>query len=111
MFEGFGIPVGLLSALCFVESSHRSIDVLDTNGRVSHGICQVQEGAARQVGIKETSLIRTKKGNIRAAALYLSYGRERCGTWIGALHQYNTGKCGKTIGPYVRKVLERWSQQ
>lgn len=110
MFEGFGIPIGLLSSLCFIESSHRDINVLDTNGRVSNGICQVQEPAARQVGIDPRTLS-SRKGNIRAAALYLSYGRTRCGTWVGALNHYNSGRCRKTISPYVRKVLERWSTQ
>ncbi len=109
MFEGLGIPVGLLSALCFVESSHRDITIVDTNGRVSHGICQVQAPAAKQVGLHPSTLLH-REGVIRAAQSYLSYGYRRCGTWMSAVGFYNSGRCGRTTSPYVRKVLTEWAK-
>lgn len=103
----YGLPPGLLSKVCFVESSHRpNMIVQDTNGRKSIGICQIQLRTARQMGFRgdEKDLL-DPTINIIFAGAYLSHQFGRYGDQVKAIKAYNAG-FAKTSKPnhYYRKV-------
>lgn len=128
--EAFEIPPGTLHAMCFVESGHKRIDIQDTNGKKSYGVCQVQLETARFVFSKVSLQARCSAGssylgvfqlpaprgrdlsrnswiNAMYAAAYLRYQYDRYGSWEKALGAYNQGhwKPHRQNRKYVNKVL------
>lgn len=118
--QTFNLPPGLLSALCFAESSHRvHITHHDDGGSDSLGICQIKLSTAKGLGFEGTreNLMRPKT-NIHYAAKYLSKQFKK---YHGALYKsiasYNSG----TYRPnelglpknakYVNNVLRAWKEQ
>lgn len=111
------LPVGLLSALCFTESSHR-VNVIhhdDGNGD-SLGVCQIKLNTAKMLGFKGTSgQLMDPKTNIHYAALYLKKQMVRYqGDSPRAVAAYSAGRFNQ--GPvfalnqnYVDKVFDAWS--
>lgn len=113
----FHLPPGLLSALCFAESSHRvHITHHDDGGSDSLGICQIKLETAQDLGFTGTreSLMQPKT-NIHYAAKYLSKQFHR---YHGALYKsvaaYNSGSYrANELGlpknsKYVNNVLVAW---
>jgi soluble lytic murein transglycosylase-like protein len=103
----YGLPNGLLSDLCYVESTHRPhVIVMDTNGYESIGLCQVQYRTAQWLGFKgkKEELLKPDV-NAQWAAAYLAYQYKRYGNWVMAIKAYNAGSA-KTQKPnsYFRKV-------
>lgn len=95
------VPAKLLSAICWVETRHnfKAIKVND-GGSPSFGICQVKKKTARFVGVDNISSVR---GNIKAAARYLSFQKKRYGHWDKAVVAYNRGHYKKPTS-YLIKV-------
>lgn len=102
-----GLPSGLLSSVCYVESRYnvRAIHH-DDGGNDSLGVCQVQLPTARSLGFKgtEAQLMRPAT-NIAYAGKILSYHLARCATVQDALMAYNSGRCGIGSRRYAVKVL------
>src|SRR5882724_7811726 len=68
-----GLPIGLLSALCFIESTHH-VEAFNANdkGSPSHGVCQVKFGTARAMGFTGTmDQLQDPTTNVRYASKYL----------------------------------------
>ena len=108
----YGIPEGLLSAMCYTESNHRNV-VRHFDGGTGHsrGVCQVKKIVARQVGMDKANLMNPRE-NIEIAAKYLVYQKNRYGTWHQGIVSYNRGKSsGRTkTNIYFRKVMLNWSE-
>lgn len=111
--QTMGLPPGLLSALCFVESRHnvQAINFNDGNGN-SVGACQIKLESARFVGYHgtEKELINPEV-NILWAGRYFSYQFNRYhGDVVSSLSAYNAGTARVTNRDYVRKVLNAWAE-
>ena len=113
--QTFNLPVGLMPAVCFVETHHdvRAINLYD-HGSPSLGICQIKYTTARSLGYKGTPelLWHNPKVNIYWASKYLSrllsrYGGDR----YKAVSAYNLGhfqprQDGTAVNyKYVEKVM------
>lgn len=117
----FNLPPGLLSAVCWVESSHRPAAYhADDNGSPSMGLCQIKEKTARWMGYKGAvkELRNNPITNAYYAAKYISYQRTRFhGNISCAISAYNQGNCktradGKVKNYYyVQKVTKAWREQ
>lgn len=114
----FNLPPGLLSAVCFVESSHRSHVVRSNDGGSdSIGICQVKFSTAQLMGFEGTvEQLKQPKINAHYAAAYLRKQIDRYnGDIVKGVASYNSGtlKADKNNLPvnlaYVRKVLSVWT--
>lgn len=108
-----GISAPLLSALCWVESSHRSVIRILDGSSPSIGVCQVKLRTARSVGFTGTAKELLKPEiNIFIAAKYLHYQLERYNqNWKMAVTAYNRGKFkGRLNNHYVIQVLLAMSE-
>lgn len=115
------LPKGLLSALCFVESSHRPAAVnQDDRGSASIGLCQIKLETARLVGFKGTAkqLQTDPKVNAMYAAKYLKKQLNRySGDVRKAVAAYNAGtyfprRDGLAMNQsYVNKVFKAWAEK
>jgi len=107
----FELPENLLSALCFVESSHRvsAIHKDDGDGN-SVGVCQVKLSTAKWLGFKGTEKqLMNPKTNIYYAAKYLASQRKRYKSITKAIIAYNRGNAkGLTSTKYSDKVIKYW---
>src|SRR4051812_14031958 len=77
--QTFSLPVGLLSGLCFVESSHKPAAVhKDDGGQDSVGLCQMHMSTAKLMGYKgsEKGLL-DPSINAYYAAKYLKHQIDR----------------------------------
>ena len=120
MTQHFDLPKGLLSALCFVESSHdiKAIHI-DDGEHNSVGVCQVQLPTAKTMGFKGTEVqLQNPKTNIFYAAKYLHMQLNRYdGDIVKAISAYNSGtyrltRNGKLINQhYVDKVFNAWEER
>jgi len=103
-----GVDGDLLSAVCFVESTHnpKAVHINDGHGD-SVGLCQVKEKTARWLGLKKQTLWNPYV-NARYAAKYLRYQLERYQDEDRALAAYNAGHCPRPgfNQKYVNKVRE-----
>lgn len=118
--QSLQIPDGLLSAVCFTESSHR-VTVIRHNdgGSKSIGVCQIKLTTAQLVGYAgdEKSLLNPTV-NVYYAGKYLKkqLGRYR-GDIPKAVAAYNAGKFkegdyGQPINQnYVDKVFAAWAER
>lgn len=116
------LPPGLLSALCFVESSHKITAVNPDDGKsASLGVCQIKLQTARLMGFRGTEeQLMHPKYNIKYAAKYLGYQMRRYDNDINkAIAAYNAGSFkeskkikGRAVNnQYVNKVLTSWIKQ
>lgn len=102
----------LLSAICWVESSHRPYVINMYDGHsASHGYCQIKESTARGLGFKgKASDLLKKEVNMYWAGKYLRYQLHRYDNdFIKAISAYNAGSVrgDRIINPgYVVKVLQ-----
>jgi soluble lytic murein transglycosylase-like protein len=114
-----GLPVGLLAALCSVESTHNpnAINPAD-GGRSSFGLCQIKYATAQEVmpDIKPSQLFQAQS-NAMAAALYLKKKLDKYKNIDRAIAAYNAGSVkldasGKIYNrAYIKKVKRAWIKQ
>lgn len=115
-----GIPPGLLSAVCYVESGHRphAINRKDGIGD-SLGLCQIKHTTAKIVGFKGTreTLWKNPKINVYYSGRYLKKQIIRYkGDIRKAVAAYNMGTykedaTGKAYNHlYVEKVFKAWAE-
>src|ERR1700722_1882475 len=89
-----GLPPGLLSGLCYVESRHNPDAMhFDDRGHTSVGVCQIQLETARTLGFRGTEKqLRVPTINITYSSLYL---RKQLARYHGSIPQavaaYNSG--------------------
>lgn len=113
----FNLPQGLLSSVCFVESSHNvgAIHYNDGKGN-SVGVCQLKLATAKLLGFKgNEQQLKNYKVNVFYAGKYLKKQLDRYnGNADMAVAAYNAGKCRinkkgliKNI-KYVNKVRKVW---
>jgi soluble lytic murein transglycosylase-like protein len=113
----FSLPVGLQSAICYVESKHnlKAFHAHDGNGN-SVGACQIKLNTARQMGFKGTEKeLFLPKNNVHYSAKYLKSKLDLYHRDIRkAVAAYNAGtwrknELGKTKNDrYVRAVFKAW---
>jgi soluble lytic murein transglycosylase-like protein len=108
----YGLPAGLLSSLCYVESGHRveAVHKHDGNGN-SVGVCQIKLKTARTLGFKGTEKqLMDPKINIQYAGKYLNHQIKRYhGSTVKAVIAYNQGHAGSlTTTHYSVKVIKQW---
>lgn len=117
--QSFNLPTGLLSSLCFVESSHNVKAIHhDDGGSNSVGICELKLSTARLLGFKGTERqLMIPKDNIKYAAKYLKKQLKRYhGNISKAVAAYNAGTYRRNCfgypknKKYVTKVFMAWSQ-
>ena len=110
----FGLPEGLLSALCYVESNHNPAAIHhDDGGGDSLGICQVKYKTAKWLGFKGTpeQLLRPEI-NIKYAAAYLKYQHKRYDNSLQkAVVAYNKGHADDVTSTYSKKVFKQWRKK
>lgn len=109
----FGLPQGLLSSLCFVESSHKieAVHYAD-GGSNSVGVCQIKLSTAQWLGFKGTEKQLMKpENNIYYAAKYLAHQNKRYNNIEKAVIAYNQGSA-KTANrtSYSKKVMNKWKE-
>ena len=118
--QTYNLPPGLLSALCFVESSHNvAALVMDDNGTPSVGVCQVKLATARTLGFKGTETqLRNPKVNVRLAGKYLAKQIRRYDyNLYKGVAAYNSGTWRMSTTGYARnshyvvKVLNSWAER
>jgi hypothetical protein len=105
------LPDGLLSSVCYVESTHRNVVNTHDGHSPSLGVCQVKLATARQMGFKGTEKqLLLPVYNIHYAGLYLRHQIQRYhGSLKRAVIAYNQGSTNKlTSTAYQRKVFEYW---
>lgn len=108
----FGLPPGLLSSLCYVESGHNisAIHHDDGSRRDSLGVCQIQLRTARTVGFKGTTKeLMDPKVNIIVAAAILKTQINRYNSVKRGVIAYNIGNAKNlTTTKYQVKVYKQW---
>lgn len=115
-----GLPPGLLSALCFVESSHRVSAInIDDRGSPSLGVCQIKYETAKMLGYKGDAkgLQNDPTRNVHYASKYLAKQVKRYGgDYRKAVAAFNAGKYNEAPDgqpmnrKYVGKVFKAWSE-
>lgn len=119
MTQNFNLPVGLLSAVCYVESGHNPSAMHKDDGKGnSVGICQIKLNTARTLGFKGTeNQLKLPEINIFYSAKYLSKQLTRYrGVIYKAISAYNAGafrynERGEISNKrYVFKVLRSWEK-
>ena len=110
----FGLPAGLLSSLCYVESKHNTEAVHYFDGDAnSYGVCQIKLATAQYLGFEgdEEELMQPRV-NIYYAAAYLSRQRVRYkGSIEKAIIAYNIGHAGSlTRTSYSDRVIKQWRE-
>lgn len=110
--------MGLVSAVCYVESGHRlSVINHDDGGSDSIGVCQMKLTTARLLGYRGSARgLLNPKTNIHYSAKYLRHHMDRYGDSYKAVSAYNAGSFrlnakGRPINRrYVAKVFKAWSE-
>lgn len=117
--QTLSLPPGLLSAVCYVESGHRTTAMNQSDGgSPSVGLCQIKAATARGMGYRGTDMVLAKPGvNAYWAGKYLRYQLDRYnGDVLKALSAYNAGTHrvnakGEIMNrKYVAKVVNAWSE-
>ncbi len=107
----YGLPNGLLSSLCWIESTHK-INAIhhDDGGASSLGVCQIKLETAKELGFKGTEQqLMNPKMNIKYAAKYLAFQIKRYKSVNKAVIAYNRGNArGLMTSKYQRKVFKKW---
>lgn len=113
--HNYNLPPQLLSALCYVESTHKiNAYHMDDGNSPSLGICQVKLGTARLLGFRGTEeQLMDPEVNIEYAGKYLSKQLRRYAQDVHkAVSAYNSGTWmtndrGETKNlKYVAKVFK-----
>jgi len=99
------IPVGLLAAMCSVESNHTNAINWNDAGSPSVGICQMKVKTAKEVGCTASDRLNPPKA-VECAGRYLAKQHKRFKSWDKALCYYNTGRPLPSC-EYSRKVKGR----
>jgi soluble lytic murein transglycosylase-like protein len=111
----FNLPVGVLAATCFIESSYNVKAIHhDDGGENSVGVCQVKLSTAKWLGFKGTEKQLMKPEiNVYYAAKYLKHQLKRYkGDVARALTAYNRGNAiGLTRSAYSDKVLKHLKEK
>lgn len=114
----FSLPPGILSAVCWVESSHRINVVHKDDGKGSSlGTCQIKLPTARMLGFKGTEKeLMIPKTNVYYGGRYLVRQLNRYeGDIVKAVAAYNSGTYRQTSNGqaknqvYVSRVFKAWS--
>lgn len=119
--EIFNLPPGLQSAVCHVESGHRTHVIHHHDGKGnSLGVCQIKLSTARTLGYTGTATqLMDPEGNIYWSAKYLRKQLSRYpGDISKAVAAYNSGSYkessiikGKARNQaYVNKVFNAWAE-
>lgn len=111
MSTQYGLPAGLLSSLCYVESKHDITAVHHDDGNASSlGVCQIKLATAKQMGFKGTEEeLMLPENNIRYAAKFLSHQIKRYDSVKRGVIAYNRGNArGLTSSKYQVKVFKQW---
>lgn len=107
-----GLPDGLLSSLCFTESSHRPhvISHFDGGRHHSYGMCQVQLRTAKEIDKKATvNKLLDAHYNATIASKILLKHYKRYGSWEKSIRAYNCGSYRPQCGnKYYKKVSTLW---
>ena len=108
----FHLPSGLLTSVCYVETSHKPASIHYNDGTSnSIGICQIKLSASRQMGFKGTEAdLLDPTTNIYYAGKFLSYQLKRYkGNIPRAVTAYNKGHSSSDgNSAYYGKVYEQW---
>ncbi len=107
--QTFELPPGVLSAICFVESSHKAYRVHKDDGpEDSIGLCQLHLSTAKWMGYQGTEKgLLEPHTNAFWAAAYLRHNLNRYhGNLDKAIIAYNSGHYDKTNQKYLNKVLK-----
>ena len=107
----YGLPEGLLSSLCYVESRHNVNAINHDDGDAnSVGVCQVKLKTAREMGFRGTEQqLMNPRMNVKYAAKYLRWQILRYKSVKKAVIAYNRGNArGLTTSKYQGKVYARW---
>lgn len=116
----FELPKGLLSAVCWVESSHNPSKVhKDDGGEDSVGLCQLHLTTAKHLGYKgDKKGLLNPKVNAYYAAKYMRHQLDRyLGDSWRAIAAYSAGtykqnQHGITCNrKYVHKVFDAWMEK
>jgi soluble lytic murein transglycosylase-like protein len=106
-----GLPTGLLSSLCYVESKHK-INVIhkDDGSEDSLGICQIHYTTAKELGFKgSVKDLMKPENNILYAGLYLKKQIKRYKSIRRGVIAYNRGNAIFLISTsYQDKVYRQW---
>jgi soluble lytic murein transglycosylase-like protein len=109
----FNLPEGLLSSVCYTESTHNitAIHHDDGNGD-SLGLCQVKLKTAKFMGFKGTTReLMEPLTNTYYAAKYLSHQLSRYTNIKRGVIAYNMGSAKVlTTTKYQSKVFKYWRQ-
>ena len=112
-----GLPNGLLSAVCHVESHHNVKAInLNDGGEDSLGVCQIKLSTAKMLGFKGTAAeLQEPFVNAYYAGMYLNKQLRRYDHFIPhAIAAYNSGTLRLTKHrhvvniKYVNKVFKAW---
>lgn len=118
--QSLGLPPGLLSAVCYVESKHNPTAYAHKDGKTSSfGLCQVKEATARILGFKgPVNKLQDPRTNIYFAGKYLQYQLIRySGDVRKSVSAYNAGTHrvtpeGRTRNvSYVSNVFKAWAEE
>jgi len=108
----FNLPPGLLSSLCYVESTHNPQAIHYADGSTnSYGVCQIKYETAQWLGFEGTEEeLMQPANNIYYAGAYLAYQRQR---YHGAINKaviaYNRGHAKNlTTTEYQANVYRVW---
>lgn len=107
----YGLPQGLLSSLCYIESTHNIHAIHRDDGTAnSVGVCQIQLPTAKGLGFKGTEKDLMKpENNIKYAAKYLKHQIDRYNSTIKGIIAYNRGSAKNlTSTAYSAKVIKQW---
>lgn len=110
----YGLPPGLLSSLCWVESRHNVSAVhYDDNGEDSIGICQVKYSTAQGLGYEGSyNDLYKPENNIKYAAAFLSKQIKRYHSTKRGVVAYNRGNARHlTSSKYQVKVYKEWKHE
>lgn len=106
-----GLPPGLLSSLCYVESKHNPAAIHhDDGGSNSIGICQIKLSTAKDLGFDGTEKdLLNPSDNILIAGLYLKHQINRYNSIQRGVIAYNKGNAKNlTSSRYQTKVFRQW---
>lgn len=110
----FNLPPGLLSSLCYVESTHNINAIhMDDGGSPSLGLCQVKLKTAKWLGFSGSKeQLMNPSTNAHYAGLYLQYQIKRYhGNLTKAVIAYNRGNSKNlTSSSHSVKVLKQWGK-
>lgn len=115
----YDLPPGLLSALCWVESNHKTAAINQYDGdSPSYGVCQIKLETAKSMGFRgDSKALMKPEINIKWSAKYLKRQmtrydndpRKAVAAYNAGTHRVN--KYGKTRNvKYVNKVFKAWAE-